>query len=641
MTLVRIRHVTMSFMSAFNITSTSHQARDGIRLAIDIYRPADSSGEPLPGPFPTVLIRTPYDRKGTRYRRDGEFWARNGYVLAVEDCRGRFDSEGNFVLLANEGPDGFDTIEWLAQQSFSNGRIGTYGTSYSGWVQNAAAIERPPSLSAMWVTQSASNGATSSLRHNGTMELRWLTWAVTHGAVSPEALSDPAIQTALSNNGIDMYSWLRKLPWGEGPENTPLHMLPDYDKWAKDLYLHSDLDESEGAFWAQSGLNFEPYYNISANVPTVYCGGWYDSYTRATVENFQALGEMKDHQYLLMGPWIHGGMDSQISGSVDLGDDANPAVGLGASYINLVKSWFDHWLPEEAYRSTEDIARVRTFVMGGGSGNKTAAGKLLHGGSWREDSNWPPQSIVVQPYYLHEDGLLDPHPAPELKSSTSFIFNPEQPLPTISANTSSLNEIVSTPDRIRVPTPITLMRVQVIQGGADQVTDATVLGAEPPFGPLEDRGDVIIFETMPLEVPREVTGPLEVELFLESDAPDTDLFVMLQDEYPPSADWSNGYKLNIADGIFRVRYRESMSEPKLMAPGVPVKVRFDLYPTSNIFGTGHRIRLMISSSSFPRFDVNPNTGEPVGRHTSLRKATNTIHHSQEFPSRILLPIKDS
>ena len=276
MTLVRIRHVTMSFMSAFNITSTSHQARDGIRLAIDIYRPADSSGEPLPGPFPTVLIRTPYDRKGTRYRRDGEFWARNGYVFAVEDCRGRFDSRGSFVLLAKEGPDGFDASEWLAQQSFSNGRIGTYGTSYSGWVQNAAAIERPPSLSAMWVTQSASNGATSSLRHNGTMELRWLTWAVTHGAVSPEALSDPVIQTALSNNGIDMYSWLRKLPWGEGPENTPLHMLPGYDKWAKDLYLHSDLDESEGAFWAQSGLNFEPYYNISANVPTVYCGGWYD-----------------------------------------------------------------------------------------------------------------------------------------------------------------------------------------------------------------------------------------------------------------------------------------------------------------------------------------------------------------------------
>ena len=178
----------------------------------------------------------------------------------------------------------------------------------------------------------------------------------------------------------------------------------------------------------------------------------------------------------------------------------------------------------------------------------------------------------------------------------------------------------------------------MIQGGADQRTRPDLHGCEPPFGPLEERQDVLAFVTDPLEADMEVTGPLEACLYLSSDAPDTDLFVMLQDLYPPSEAWPEGYRLNVADGIMRVRYRAGMGHPHLLRADEVVEVRFHLYPTSNLFVAGHRIQVLVSSSSFPRFDVNPNTGEPLGRHTHMRVATNTIHHSAKHPSRIILPL---
>ena len=216
--------------------------------------------------------------------------------------------------------------------------------------------------------------------------------------------------------------------------------------------------------------------------------------------------------------------------------------------------------------------------------------------------------------------------------------DPADPLPTISANTSSLNEILETPTRVVLPSPIALMRVMVTQGGADQRTHESVLGARPPYGPLEQRDDVLLFETEPLGEPVEVTGPIEAVIYLSSDAPDTDLFVMLQDGYPPTADWPEGFRLNIADGIFRVRYRNGMDRPELMAEGSVYEMRFALYPTSNLFAAGHRIRVLVSCSSFPRFDPNPNTGEPIGRHTGARVAHNTVHCGGARASQVVLPI---
>ena len=607
-------------------------ARDGAWLATDVWRPA-RDGEALPGPFPAVLVRTPYGRRTEGHEALGEFWAHHGYLGVVQDVRGRFDSEGDFVLLADEGPDGFDAIEWLAAQPYCTGKVGTYGTSYLAWVQNAAAIERPPHLAAMWVNQGGSNGNTSALRHGGTLELRWLTWAVTHGSVSPEANRDPALAAELLANGERMFEWLEKLPWQPGA--SPAAGLPGYERWARELYEHGDADE----YWLQRGLNFAAHYDASAEVPTVYSGGWYDSYTLATTENFVELGRRQPHQRLLMGPWTHGEVtvDEAYAGNIDLGSEAPIAGNLAASRLHLAQRWFDRWLKGDD-NGVEDEPPVRIFVMGGGTGERTAEGRLLHGGSWREEAAWPLERAADTPYYFHADGGLQLTPPTVEDARLTYRFDPSDPLPTISANTSSLNEVLPTPDRIRLPSPIALMRVMVVQGGADQRTSDSVLGADPPYGPLEDRDDVLMFETAELDMDIEVTGPIEAVIYLSSDAPDTDLFVMLQDAYPADEIWPNGYRLNVSDGIFRVRYRDGMDCPRPMSPDTVYEVRFALYPTSNRFVAGHRIRVLVSSSSFPRFDVNPNTGEPIGRHSGLRVAENTVHLSPVHPSRVVLPV---
>ncbi len=614
---------------AILVRNRGMQARDGTWLATDVWRPS-KDGEPATGRFPAVLTRTPYDRTADRYARHGEFWAAHGYLFVVQDVRGRFGSAGEFVLFANEGPDGYDAVEWAADLDYCDGQVGTFGTSYSAWVQSALALERPPHLRAMWVNQGGANGNTSALRHNGALELRWLTWAVTHGALSPEAARDAALREELIGHGVEMHRWLSELPWGEG--HSPLAGLPGYEQWARDLYEHGDM----GEYWLQSGLNFEAHLDRSADVPTVYSGGWYDSYTRATTDLFAACARRFGGQQLLMGPWTHGegALDNRWSGEVDLGPEAPLHTAGATSTREAHREWFDRRL-----RGVGGDAEppVRIFVMGGGSGGRTAEGRLDHGGHWRDEEGWPLDRAHVTPFYLQGGGTLERAGRPALAGgATSFRYDPEDPLPTVSANTSSLNEIVPTPERVNVAAP--LVRVMVIQGGADQRTREELTGSRPPFGPLEERDDVIAFRSEPLIADLEVTGPVEAVIYLESDAPDTDLFVMVEDIYPESDDWPDGYRLNVSDGLMRVRYRLGMDQPELMEPGQVYEVRFQLYPTSNRFAAGHRIAVLVSSSSFPRFDPNPNTGEAIGRHRQRRPATNTIHHSQGYPSHVLLPL---
>ncbi len=612
-------------------------ARDGVHLATDVWRPA-LEGEPLPGPFPAVMIRTPYNRTSERYGREAAFWAARGYLFVVQDCRGRFDSGGEFVLLANEGPDGYDAVEWVAGLPYCDGNVGTYGTSYSGWVQNALAIERPPHLKAMWVNQGGANGVSSSLRHNGALELRWLTWAVTHGAAT-FARSDPALAEELRQQGLEMYDWLRRLPW---TDETPLEALPGYDRWARELYEHGDAAGEDG-YWLQTGLNFEAYYDRTADVPTVYSGGWYDSYTRATTDNYIGLAPRLRQQRLLMGPWTHGdlALDRSYAGETELGASAamtsNAEVFPGGSRLGELLRWFDCWLRDDDDR-VRDASPVRLFVMGGGSGRRDAVGRIEHGGAWRDEEAWPLERAVATPFYLRPDGRLERTEASEDGGTSTFRYDPQGPLPTVSANTSSLNQILPTPDRVTLATPISLMRVMVIQGGADQRVREDTLRLDDFTGPLEVRDDVLMFETEPLTEDLEATGPIEATIYLESDVPDTDLFVMLQDVYPASEDWPDGFRLNVADGLMRVRYRYGFDTGVPLVPGEVSEVRFQLYPTSNRFVAGHRIRVLVSSSSFPRFDVNPNTGEPIGRHTHTQVATNTIHHSVAYPSRVELPL---
>jgi putative CocE/NonD family hydrolase len=612
-------------------------ARDGVRLSVDIYRPA-RGGEPLPGPFPAVVTRSPYDTRSGKgpsgQAKNGEFFARRGYLYAVQDCRGRFESEGEFFLLdEKEGEDGYDVIEWLATLPYCNGMIGTQGSSLRAWNQSATAIQRPPHLKAMWVNQAGSNAFMHALRHHGTLELRWLAWLVTNGIHSQEAHADPALQAELVRNGEKMFEWFTRLPWSEG--KSPLSALPKWERRALEFYRNAEFSD----YWMSPTFNFEAYRDRTADVPTVYSGAWYDSYPRATLKNFTDLAGRLAHQYLLMGAGVHGGpnLDNPLSGNVNMGPTAPIKGNLAKDRMAMMLEFFDRFLKGDE-SAWADRPKVYYFHMGG-NGSKDAAGRLVHGGEWRTSDTWPPAGIVEEDWHLHADGSLSPE-MPGSAQPSRFTFDPAKPMPTIASNVSSMTQnLPPFPRMMRTGDPITLRESLVLQGAADQVTHPGVHGAEAPYGDLADRPDVLAFTTAPFERDMDVIGSPEAEIWLSSDAPDTDIFVQVQDVYPQSRAWPDGYRMNLCESIFRVRYRDSFEKPSLMKDGEVVKVRFTLYPTSNVFKAGHRLRVLVSSSSFPRFDVNPNTGEPVGRHTHLRKAVNAIHHDPQHPSKLILPVR--
>ena len=327
--------------------------RDGVRLATDVYLPA-RDGTPIDIAFPTILTRTPYDKGPKSVILDGEWWARRGYARVIQDVRGRFASEGDFYLLKNEAEDGYDTVEWLAQQPWCDGQVGMVGTSYLAWVQSAAATQNPPHLSAMWVNQGAFNGLSSSLRQGGALELRWLAWAFWNAPVSPEAEADPVLYEALDRAAVDLRAWLARLPWRPG--DTPLSLTQDYERWAIDLLTQAT---EQDWLWQLPSMNFERFIDQTADVPTVYSGGWYDSYTRATTDSFAAFSHAKAApQYLLMGPWTHGDapLDRTWSGDADFGPTAPTSGNLAESVPHLRLQFFDHVL--KGLRSGwDDVAR--------------------------------------------------------------------------------------------------------------------------------------------------------------------------------------------------------------------------------------------------------------------------------------------
>ncbi|MCZ6708676.1 MAG: CocE/NonD family hydrolase [Chloroflexi bacterium] len=607
--------------------------RDGTLLAADVYRPT-SGGEVVPGPFPSILIRSPYNKNSNLAANGPEFWARRGYVQVVQDVRGRFNSEGEFYLLRDEGPDGYDTIEWIAEQPWSDGMVGTMGTSYLAWVQSAAACHDPPHLKAMWVNQGAFNGLTSSLRQGGAIELRWLSWAFWGGAVSQGALRDPAIGAAMDEAATQFREWLLRLPWRPG--ETPLSMIPNYERWALDLYTQG-LEGDE--LWQSTGLNFERHAEAHADVPTMYSGGWYDSYTRATTESFAHFAKHKtSRQHLLMGPWTHGDVPLSVTfaGDIDSGEGSPVDGNLAPSLPHLQLRFFDRYLKGTS-NGLDAVGAVQRFLMGGGSGRRLPSGRLDHGGEWLEEASWPPTAREVS-YHLHGDGsLLRDAPAEEA-SSSAYEFDPASPVPTISANISSLNDLAPPQDDLASALPSSSRRRNIVQqGGSDQRTRADVFGASEPYEPLASRADVLVFETEPLADDAVVAGPVTVTLWVSTSAVDTDFTAKLIDVYPASEDYPEGYALNLSDSIKRLRFRGGYAEEKFVAPDEVVGVTIELYPVSNRFVAGHRIRLDVSSSNFPRFDVNPNTGEPLGRQTRTVVARNTVYHEASHASRIDLP----
>jgi len=584
--------------------------RDGVRLASDIYFPA-RNGARLAQQMPAILIRTPYNKGNAD---TGPWFAQRGYVTVIQDVRGRYASEGVFTKYTGEGPDGYDTIEWIAAQPWSDGKVGMMGTSYLAHVQMAAATLNPPHLAAMYLNCGGFyNGYMSAIRQGGALELKQLTWAWSQGEQSPAAQSDPVIKAALSQ--ANLRDWMTRLPFKRG--HSPLAHLPEYEGYLLEMWEHSIYDD----YWKQVGINAEVFYDRISDVPTVHQSGWYDPYTLSTTSNFVHWKRVKKAgSMLIIGPWTHGSatMDRTYAGDVDFGPDAALSGNLAEDFNDLHLRWFDKWL-KGVDSGIDGEPPVWIFVMGGGDGRRNAQGRMNHGGSWRKEREWPLARTRYTEYYFHAGGDLTTRRPTDAAGSSSYRFDPLNPAPTIGGNISSGAGII-------------------IEGAYDQTERPDFYACKPPYLPLASRHDVLVFQTEPLAQDLEVTGPVSVKLWVSSTARDTDFTAKLVDVSPPNVDYPLGFAMNLCDGILRARFRNGFEQEELMEPGEVYPLTITLYPTSNLFKAGHRIRLDISSSNFPRFDVNPNTGATQGRPGPAVPADNTIYHDVARPSHVVLPV---
>ena len=584
-----------------------------MRLAADIYLPA-SNGARVAEKLPVILERTPYDKRTEANQAKSRWFAQRGYVVVQQDVRGRYESEGVFTKYTGEGPDGYDTIEWIAAQPWCDGKVGMMGTSYLAHVQMAAAVLNPPHLACMYLNCGGFyNGYASSIRQGGALELKQLTWAWSQGAQSPAAQTNPVIKSALSQ--ANLRDWMSRLPLKRG--HSPLTHLPEYEGYLLEMWENSVYND----YWKQAGINAQEYYDNISDVPTVHQGGWFDPYALSTTSHFPHWKRAKKAaELLVMGPWTHGSatMDRTYSGDVDFGPEAPLSGNLADDFNTLTLQWFDRWL-KGVETGVDREPPVWIFTMGGGDGRKNAEGRMNHGGRWRKETSWPLDRTRYSEHYLHADGGLNRAKPSEAESSSSYRFDPLSPVPTIGGNISSGAGVI-------------------IEGAYDQTERPDFYGCKAPYLPLASRHDVLVFQTEPLAADIEVTGPITVNLWVSSTARDTDVTAKLVDVAPPSEDYPLGFAMNLCDGILRARFRMGFEKEELMEPGTVYPLTFPLYPTSNLFKAGHRLRVDISSSNFPRFDVNPNTGGPQGVPGPTMPADNTLYHDAARPSHIVLPI---
>ena len=591
---------------------------DGVKLAADIYRPAHD-GVAIEHPLPVLLIRTPYNKQSFSERtadkaeelsvyETAKLYVKRGYVLVIQDCRGRFKSEGEFKKYIFEGPDGVDTCRWIQRQSWCNGKIGTFGGSYLAHAQSAMAALSAPGLSAMFLDCGGfSNGFTSGIRQGGAFELKQVTWAFSSMLDSPGVAGDALKQAQIK--AINLKDWMLSLPWKRG--HSPLSVVPAYENYVFDQWEQGTF----GPFWQQPSIYWRGYYDAS-HAAAVHLSGWYDPYTLTATENYLGQRQLGRDVSLIMGPWTHTATETTYSGDVEFGKNASLMGNLSSDYPSLRLAFFDRTL--KGKKSTAPAPRVQIFVMGGGSGHRNEDGRIEHGGAWRTESDWPIPDQKLTPYYLQSGGGLDLKPGQG--QPHTFRFDPDDPVPTIGGSLPGHE-----PWRTN-------------KGGYDQRETSEFFGAKEPYLPLAARPDVLVFQTNPLEEDVEITGDIVARLYVSSDCVDTDFTFKLIDVYPSNADYPLGYALNLTDGIIRTRYRKSWTQPSLLVPGDIAAIEITAFPTSNLFKRGHRIRIDISSSNFPRFDVNPNTGAPEATGQSRKIAMNTVFMDVERPSHVVLPV---
>ena len=551
--------------------------RDGVRLRANIYR--------LPeGRWPVLLTRLPYgkDQPLGGSVLDPLQAARRGYVVIVQDTRGRFASEGEFRPFEAEAEDGVDTIAWAAGLPYADGQVGMFGASYFGFTQWSAAVHGPPALKAMVPFITWCDPLNGLAFRGGALELGTTAhWGLLMGfdqLVRQHRSDREELGAAVVSLGREVdrlgESGYASLPLAEfGPLRRQPVSPRFFDQIAHPMNrAHFDALTVAGK-------------HDSVEVPTFNVGGWYDIFLSDTIANFVAMQRHGQPSKLLIGPWTHQAARSPV-GELDFGFGSQLGlIDFQMDFGRLQLRWFDHWLKGVDTGMLAE-APIRLFVMGTNV--------------WRDEQEWPLKRAVDTPFYLRASGGLSTD-APDAEPPDQFTYDPSYPVPTY--------------------------------GGA------LLMAAEFPVGPvdqrqIEARPDVLTFTTPPLERDTEVTGPVTVRLWACSSAPDTDFVARLVDVYP------DGRAYNLTDGIIRARYRDAPrgGAASLLEPGRPHSFDIDLWATSNVFRAGHRIRLQVTSSNFPRWDRNPNTGHPFGQDAELRSAEQTILHNREHPSHVLLPL---
>lgn len=543
--------------------------RDGVMLAADVYRPKSE------GKFPVLLQRTPYNRKGDA--ATAHELASHGYVVVLQDTRGRFDSGGEFYPFRHESEDGYDTVEWAAALDYSDGKVGMFGGSYVGATQMLAAMAKPPHLVAVFPYVTASEYYDGWTYQSGAL-MQWFASSWSSG-LSVDTLRRKAGERSRPKE------WVAGLP----VENYALLSPPpagDVAPYFRDWVRHELSDD----YWR--GWKISNHYR-EMNIKGLHAGGWHDIFIKGSIKNYTGLrGEgptpsVRDGQRLIVGPWAH----AATSPEGKIGD----VVFGKAAVLNMTETarkWFDYAL--KGVRNEYATAPpVSLFVLGENV--------------WRAENEFPLARTRHTKYYLRSergangaggDGALSLSP-PKKERPDIFEYDPANPVPTV--------------------------------GGRLCCGDAIPPG---PFDqrPNESRQDVLVFSTPPLEKDVEVTGYVTVELYAATTARDTDFTAMLVDVSP------DGYARYLTDGIVRARYRTTTEKAEEVVPGKLYKYTIDLWATSNLFRAGHKIRLYVSSSNFPRFNRNLNTGEMNFGASRMLKAQQTVYHEADHPSAVVLPI---
>ncbi|MGA8440055.1 MAG: CocE/NonD family hydrolase [Candidatus Sulfotelmatobacter sp.] len=556
------------------------KTRDGVTLRADIYRPSS------PDKFPVILVRTPYDKSADWAVAPVFKMVPRGYVVIIQDVRGRYTSEGEWYPFRHEQADGYDAVEWAAALPYSDGKVGMMGASYVGATQMLAAIAQPPHLTAIAPNMTASN------YHDG--------WAYQSGAFEQwfdenwtSQLAQNTLQRLISQNSNALVG-VPTLPLADYPVFNFGHLPADAQLTAAiapyylDWLAHPDYDD----YWKQWSIE-ENFSRIA--VPMLQVGGWYDIFNAGTLRNYMgakahAATAARTQQHLLIEIGGHAGFGRRI-GDVDFGPHA-----MENGYTDVILDWYDFLFKGIKNQFATDKP-VKLFVMGANE--------------YRQEDDWPPPQARSTKYFLHSagkanslrgDGSLSIS-APKSEPADSYLYNPTNPAPTVGG-------------------PLCCDEVHMEPGPRDQRT-------------VENRDDVLVYSTGALAGDLEITGPVTADLFVKSSVVDTDFTAKLVDVAP------DGFAQDLTEGILRMRYRVSPERASLMNPGQIYEISLDLWATSNVFLRGHSLRLEISSSNFPRFDRNLNTGEEIKFARTFVSASNTILHDAQHPSSLVLPVMPS